>query len=81
MTCFYRQWVAGTGGEIYHYDYYDPRTRRLSGLSVYEFGDGMRTLRRRTYAELATYAGAQRTDGNDAWTARARMDARADARR
>lgn len=64
----YRQWVAGTRGEIYHYDYYDPRTRRLSGLSVYEFGDGMRTLRRRTYAELATYAGAQRTDAIDAWT-------------
>lgn len=64
----YRQWVTGTGGEIYHYDYYDPRTQRLSGLSVYEFGDGMRVLTRRTYAELATYAGNRAQNGNDAWT-------------
>jgi lipopolysaccharide export system permease protein len=64
----YRQWVTGTRGEIYHYDYYDPRTHRLSGLSVYEFSDGMRTLRRRTFAELATYADAPAPAANDAWT-------------
>jgi LPS export ABC transporter permease LptG len=63
----HRQWVTGTGGDIYHYDYYDPRTHRLSSLSVYEFGEGMRTLRRRTFAELATYAGVGRPDGNDTW--------------
>ena len=64
----HRQWVTGTGGEIYHYDYYDPRTQRLSGLSVYEFSEGMRTLTRRTYAELATYVGARHQAGNDSWT-------------
>ncbi|HEY5618179.1 MAG TPA: LPS export ABC transporter permease LptF [Vicinamibacterales bacterium] len=64
----YRQWVTGSGGEIYHYDYYDPRTQRLSGLSVYEFGDGMQVLTRRTYAELATYAANRGQNGNDAWT-------------
>ena len=62
----HRQWVTGTGGEIYHYDYYDPRTHRLSGLSVYEFGNSMRVLSRRTFAELATYA--SRPGANDLWT-------------
>jgi LPS export ABC transporter permease LptF/LPS export ABC transporter permease LptG len=62
----HRQWVTGSGGEVYHYDYYDPRTQRLSGLSVYEFSDGMRTLTRRTFAELATYDAAGLR--NDAWT-------------
>ncbi|MGH9254985.1 MAG: LptF/LptG family permease, partial [Vicinamibacterales bacterium] len=64
----HRQWVTGSGGEIYHYNYYDPRTARLSGLSVYEFGEGMRVLRQRTYAELATYVGAAPQDSNDRWT-------------
>jgi LPS export ABC transporter permease LptF/LPS export ABC transporter permease LptG len=64
----HRQWVTGTGGEIYHYDYYDPRTQRLSGLSVYEFSEGMRTLTRRTYAELATYVDARQQRVNDSWT-------------
>src|SRR5688572_10024294 len=64
----HRQWITGTGGEIYHYDYYDPRTRRLSGLSVYEFGDGMRVLNRRTFAELATYVPKTHGDNGDAWT-------------
>jgi LPS export ABC transporter permease LptF/LPS export ABC transporter permease LptG len=64
----HRQWVTGTGGQIYHYDYYDPRTERLSGLSVYEFHDGMRVLSRRTYAELATYADAGGQDSKNLWT-------------
>ncbi|MBI4887160.1 MAG: LPS export ABC transporter permease LptF [Acidobacteria bacterium] len=64
----HRQWVTGTRGEIYHYDYYDPRTERLSGLSVYEFGDTMRVLRRRTFAELATHAAAAQPGANDRWT-------------
>ena len=29
----HRQWVTGSRGEIYHFDYYDPRTRQLNGLS------------------------------------------------
>ncbi len=50
-----RRWVAGSDGEIYHYDYFDPRERVLSGLSIYEFGDDAQALRRRTFAERALY--------------------------
>jgi LPS export ABC transporter permease LptG len=64
----HRQWVAGTSGEIYHYDYYDARSQQITGLSVYEFGERMQILARRTYAEQAAYSGAG-TDDDDVWTA------------
>lgn len=53
---FNRRWVVGTHGEIYHYNYFDPRQQRFSGLSVYEFSDGMRRLTRRTFAQDAAVA-------------------------
>jgi LPS export ABC transporter permease LptG/LPS export ABC transporter permease LptF len=34
-----RQWVAGRDGRVYHYAYYDPREKTLSGLEVYRFTD------------------------------------------
>src|SRR5688572_3682452 len=57
-----RRWVVGSGGDIYHFDYYDPRGQVLSGLTIYEFGERMPILARRTYAERAVYAGT-----TDAW--------------
>ena len=64
----HRQWVTGSRGEIYHFDYYDPRTRQLNGLSVYEFGERMEILTRRIYAERAVYAGAAPAT-TDVWKA------------
>jgi len=51
-----RQWVVGSHGEIYHYNYFDPKANALMGLSVYEFSGNMRSLARRSYAEIARYA-------------------------
>jgi LPS export ABC transporter permease LptG/LPS export ABC transporter permease LptF len=34
-----RQWVAGRDGRIYHYTYFDPRGKTLTGLDVYRFSD------------------------------------------
>ena len=65
----HRQWVAGSGGQIYHYDYYDPRSRQISALSVYEFGERMQVLARRVYAERVVYAGTGPDDPHDQWTA------------
>jgi LPS export ABC transporter permease LptF/LPS export ABC transporter permease LptG len=50
-----RRWVVGTDGDIYHFDYYDPRAQALSGLTVYEFGERMPVLARRTFAERAMH--------------------------
>jgi LPS export ABC transporter permease LptF/LPS export ABC transporter permease LptG len=49
-----RQWVVGSRGEIYHYDFIDPDTRKMLGLSVYEFPAGMERISRRTFAERAS---------------------------
>ena len=62
----HRQWVTGSRGEIYHYDYYDATARRLTGLSVFEFGDRMQVLSRRVYAENASFDPAK---GPESWTA------------
>ena len=64
-----RQWVVGSGGEIYHFDYFDPRARQFNGLSVYDFGPGTVTLAGRTYAERAVYVG-----GDDATSAAWRLE-------
>jgi LPS export ABC transporter permease LptG/LPS export ABC transporter permease LptF len=60
-----RRWIVGSKGEIYHYDYFDPRQRRLSGVSIYQFDRGMNTFLRRVYAEGATYVGAGGQTGRD----------------
>jgi lipopolysaccharide export LptBFGC system permease protein LptF len=46
---------VGSRGEIYHYNYFDPKNNALMGISVFEFSDGMRSLARRSYAERARF--------------------------
>lgn len=62
-----RRWVTGTKGQIYHYDFFDPRAGQLSGLSIYEFAPRMETLVRRTYATRAAYVGAAPDAAADGW--------------
>jgi LPS export ABC transporter permease LptG len=58
----HQRWLVGTGGEIYHYNWFDPRTHQVSGLSVFEFTPGMERVTRRTYADLATYVETDEED-------------------
>ena len=51
-----RRWVVGSDGDIYHFDYYDPRAQQLNGLSIYGFGSRMPVLARRTFAQRAAYS-------------------------
>jgi LPS export ABC transporter permease LptG/LPS export ABC transporter permease LptF len=62
-----RQWVVGSQGNIYHYNYFDPNNNALLGLSVFEFSNGMRAIARRSYAERAFYQPA--SGQPDAWRA------------
>jgi LPS export ABC transporter permease LptG/LPS export ABC transporter permease LptF len=64
-----RRWLVASDGDIYHYVYFDPRTRQLSGLSVYEFSDEMRRLDRRVFAERAIYRGPREGLRDDVWHA------------
>jgi lipopolysaccharide export LptBFGC system permease protein LptF len=63
----HRRWLVGTEGEIYHYNWFDPRNHLLSGLSIYEFSPAMERLTRRTYVDLATYMPTGEEDPLDVW--------------
>ena len=50
-----RKWIVGTDGEVYHYQYYDPRERELHSLAVFEFDPQTRGLKSRMFVQKATY--------------------------
>jgi LPS export ABC transporter permease LptF/LPS export ABC transporter permease LptG len=50
-----RKWVVGHNGEVYHYQFYDPRRRELNGLSIFEFDGEGRAITKRIYATKATW--------------------------
>lgn len=51
-----RKWIVGRNGEVYHYQFYDPRTRELNSLSVFAFDQAAHTIRSRMFAARAVYA-------------------------
>jgi LPS export ABC transporter permease LptG len=50
-----RRWVVGRQGEIYHYEFFEPRRKELGQLSIYEFDKKAWSLARRTYLQSATF--------------------------
>jgi LPS export ABC transporter permease LptG len=63
-----RRWVMGTDGDIYHYNYFDPRARRFTGLWIYEFDRDMTRLTRRTFAQRASYVDGAIWKAENGWT-------------
>jgi LPS export ABC transporter permease LptG/LPS export ABC transporter permease LptF len=53
-----RRWLAGAAGEIYHFEGFDLPSRQLTGLWVLSPTDDMGRVRRRLFAERATYVAA-----------------------
>lgn len=53
-----RRWVVGQGGEMYHFDFFDPMADRFSRLRVYHLDAKQWKLRAMTYAEDAVAAAA-----------------------
>jgi len=51
-----RKWIVGRNGEVYHYQFYDPRRRELNSLSVFDFDQAAHTIRSRMFAAKAIYA-------------------------
>jgi LPS export ABC transporter permease LptF/LPS export ABC transporter permease LptG len=71
LDMLHRRWLVGSNGEIYHYQWFDPKKHMIAGLSVYEFSDDMERITRRSYIDLATWKG-HGEDGEeplDLWTA------------
>jgi LPS export ABC transporter permease LptG/LPS export ABC transporter permease LptF len=50
-----RRWVVGRNGAIYHYEYYEPRRKELTQLSIYDFDARNWSLVRRTYVASAAF--------------------------
>ncbi len=69
-----RRWVVGQGGEMYHFDFFDPMADRFSRLRVYHLDPTQWRMRAMTYAEDAVPAqevpAAEGDEGAPAWTAR-----------
>jgi len=65
----HRRWLVGSGGDMYHYAYFDPRTQQLSHLSVFQFAGEMERLERRVFAERAIFLGSRGGGRDDAWHA------------
>jgi LPS export ABC transporter permease LptG/LPS export ABC transporter permease LptF len=63
-----RRWLVGRGGEIYHYQYFDPRQRTLNQLSVFEFDAATEALTRRTHATQASFE-SRAPDDETPWVA------------
>jgi LPS export ABC transporter permease LptF/LPS export ABC transporter permease LptG len=68
-----RQWMLGKSGDIYHYDYFDPRHNQFSKLTMFHLSERAWRLETLTYAKdisLVKHAGA---DGQPVlmWMARA----------
>jgi LPS export ABC transporter permease LptF/LPS export ABC transporter permease LptG len=62
-----RKWIVGRGGEVYHYQYYDPRRLELHGLSIFEFDRDDHRLTRRRYVQKAQYTADYRPDADPQW--------------
>ncbi|MFM8534898.1 MAG: LPS export ABC transporter permease LptG [Acidimicrobiia bacterium] len=50
-----RKWIAGNNGEVFHYQYYDPKNRELNNLSVFQFDPQSNRLASRLFAERARF--------------------------
>ena len=66
-----RSWVMGSDGDIYHYNFFDPRQRRFTGLWIYEFNADMTRLTARTFAAAGR---VRRSDAT--WQVERGLDAR-----
>ena len=63
-----RRWVMGSDGDIYHYNYFDPRLRRFTGLWIYEFNVDMTRLTRRSFAQKASFVKDATWQAEGGWT-------------
>jgi lipopolysaccharide export LptBFGC system permease protein LptF len=64
-----RKWVVGRNGEVYHYQYLDPRRNELNVLSVLRFDPQTHALSQRAYATQAVYS-PRTPEDEAAWVAR-----------
>jgi LPS export ABC transporter permease LptF/LPS export ABC transporter permease LptG len=67
-----RQWILGKSGDIYRYDFFDPRNNRFSKLSMFHLSEQTWKLDTLTYAAEAALVKHEGADGQPVlmWVAR-----------
>ena len=50
-----RKWLVGRNGDVYHYQYYDPRARELNGLAVFSYDPQTHAVTDRLFAQRAVF--------------------------
>jgi LPS export ABC transporter permease LptG len=65
-----RKWLIGPNGEMYHYEFYDPRRQEQNQLAIFEFDPNTHALSRRTYATQARFAPSESESDDTPWLAR-----------
>ncbi|MCU1383395.1 MAG: lipopolysaccharide transporter permease [Acidobacteria bacterium] len=70
---FDRRWIIGRNGDIYHYDFFDPRANQFSRLSMFHLNEATWKLDSLIYAKEAGLikAGGREGQAPTTWTARA----------
>ncbi|MBM3781031.1 MAG: LPS export ABC transporter permease LptF [Acidobacteria bacterium] len=63
-----RKWVVGRTGEIYHYQFFNPSTLELNGVSRFDFDTESRQLSSRLYAARATFNATGGEAATAGWT-------------
>jgi LPS export ABC transporter permease LptF/LPS export ABC transporter permease LptG len=71
-----RRWIVGRNGDIYHYDFFNPRTNQFSGLWVFHPDVAAWRLEALTYVKDVSLERRLGADGQPAlmWTARQGWD-------
>jgi LPS export ABC transporter permease LptG/LPS export ABC transporter permease LptF len=60
-----RKWIAGSRGEVFHYQFYNPREQELNQLSVFQFDPKTNRLSSRLFAQRARFNPAKNEWGLD----------------
>ncbi len=68
-----RQWILGTGGDIYRYQFFDPRVNQFTGLSMFQLDQDAWRLRSVTRAQEVRLVRQTEPDGQASLTWRARQ--------
>jgi len=58
-----RRWLVGHAGDIYHYEYFDPRLNRFAQFMTYHLDDRVWRLDALTYAKAVVLTRTPETDG------------------
>src|SRR5204863_5146916 len=58
-----RRWLVGHAGDIYHYEYFDPRLNRFAQFMTYHLDDRVWRLDALTYAKAVVLTRTPESDG------------------